>query len=258
MRGNRLGDNEVHLTYRMTKDMNQAAIQDATDQLSLEERSRHDRFVFAHDRRDFAVAHALLRQCLSAYGDRRPRDWALTAGAHGKPSLSAEDFARTHLTFNLAHTREMVACAISRDLDIGVDVETIDRENDPLELASRFFSQPETETVRRCQVAERQRRFIEIWTLKEAFVKAIGEGLSCPLREFSFTFGDPPSLLFDTSIRTPHAMWSFALFAPSDRHRMAVAIGVSSLRRPVVRVFEHAAADGHRMTPIASLRVALG
>jgi hypothetical protein len=117
-----------------------------------------------------------------------PLDWTFIQNSYGKPALSPEDFARTRLTFNLAHTTRIVACAVSRDLSVGVDVERIGASIDVMDVAARFFSRAETTALMRCGVAERKTRFIEIWTLKEAMVKAVGEGLSCPLDRFSFSF----------------------------------------------------------------------
>jgi 4'-phosphopantetheinyl transferase len=221
----------VRLTYCMTADMDHAAIGAAVGQLSVEERSRHDRFVSASQRRDFAVAHALLRRCLSAHGDREPCQWRFVDGPYGKPSLTPEDIARTRLAFNLAHTNGLVACVVSRDVPVGVDVEDINRRTDALAVGSRFFSTSEAAALSQVPACDRHTRCIELWTLKEAFVKAIGEGLSCPLHEFSFTFGDPPSLGFEWVRQTSPAFWCFALFAPSDGHRMAIAVGPNTDQR---------------------------
>lgn len=229
-------DNVVHLTYCLTGAMEPATIRGAVGQLGVDERRRHDRFVFERDRRDFAVAHALLRRCLSAQGDRAPHEWCFAAGAHGKPSLAPLDAARNRLAFNLSHSHGLVACAVTRGFDIGVDVEKLHRGADVLELAARFFSSGESAALQQLEPAERPIRFTEMWTLKEAFIKAIGEGLSCPLDEFSFTFGDAPSLSFDSARSTESARWCFALFAPSNEHRMAIAIGSNVEDSPALSV----------------------
>lgn len=228
---------DVHLTYCLTARLSEGFIRDAVAQLSLEERARHDRFVFEPDRRDFAVAHALLRRSLSALGDRAPHEWTYRAGRHGKPALSADAAARTRLSFNLSHTRGLVACAVTREAEVGIDVEAIDRRVEVLELADRFFSQAEATDLQRCAEEDRRARFVEIWTLKEAYLKALGHGLSRPLHEFAFGFGARSSLHFDDGSAVPPSTWGFALFAPSDRHRMAIALNCPSPegRRLIVR-----------------------
>ena len=214
----------IHISYCLTAQLDERAVREAVEQLSVEERARHGRFVFARDRRDFAVAHALLRRSLSAHGDRAPHEWRFTAGAHGKPALSLDDATRTPLMFNLTHTDGLVACAVARDAELGIDVEAIDRHADILSLANRYFSPTEAAGIAQCAEDARQTRFIEIWTLKEAYVKALGEGLSCPLHEFAFVFEGPSGLRFEGARTAPPTPWCFALFAPSDRHRMAIAV----------------------------------
>jgi 4'-phosphopantetheinyl transferase len=205
--------------------MSESVIRAARGQLSPEERLRHSRFLFDRDKRDFAVAHTLLRRCLSARGGRAPLEWAFAADPRGKPMLAKQDALDTPLAFNLSHTAGLVACAVGEDVEVGIDVERIDRDIDAVDLASRFFSSSESGAVRRLEGIEQRTRFAELWTLKEAFIKAIGEGLSCPLDAFSFTFGSSGSLEFDWRRSTSATMWLFALFAPSPDHRMAVAIG---------------------------------
>jgi 4'-phosphopantetheinyl transferase len=224
-------DGDVVVTYALTDALDAAAVAAALEPLSPDERARHERFRFDRDRRDFAAAHALLRGALSAQVPRPPREWTFIAGPRGKPALDAESADRTHLSFNLAHTPGLVACVVARDADVGVDVEAVDRRADALRLAHRYFSRVEIEQLERWPDAERQTHFIEVWTLKEAYVKAIGEGLACRLDEFSFVFDGPRSLQFASTRDVPRHAWRFALFAPSRRHRLAVAVRDGSARR---------------------------
>jgi 4'-phosphopantetheinyl transferase len=242
-------DDDLVVTYCLTERLSDHEVQAAVTELSDEERARHDRFMFARDRRDFAVAHAMLRRALSAHGNLAPHEWTFVTGAHGKPALMSGD-GPAPLSFNLAHTRGLVACIVGRDADVGIDVEPLDRRTDGLEVASRFFSRTEADALERCDADERQARFIETWTLKEAYVKAIGEGLSCPLASFSFAYDRPGSLRFDAEPQVPVGSWRFELFAPTDRHRLAIAIRAESVHGRRVTV----AADGDRAGALASHR----
>lgn len=217
---------EVDVSYCLTADLDDRALSNAIDALSADERARRDRFVFARDRRDFAVAHALLRIRLSSHAPRPRGAWQFTTGAHGKPELDVHTAAQ--LSFNLSHTDGLVACAIAREGDIGIDVETIDRVADDSDVARRYFSASEAAAIERCAPDARRMRFIELWTLKEAYIKAVGEGLSRPLDSFAFEFEEDDTLRFHASGAARGESWRFALFAPSPRHRLAVAIRSSS------------------------------
>jgi 4'-phosphopantetheinyl transferase len=225
-----LADHHVRVAYCLTAHLTDDVVRAAVERLSAEERARHDTFVLRRSRRDFAVAHDLLRRTLSAHGGRAPHEWAFTSSAHGKPTLTPALRAETGLSFNLAHTDGLVACAVVREEAIGIDVETIDRGADAFAVARRFFSAAEIVDLERCAESTRPTRFVEIWTLKEAYVKAVGNGLALPMNDFGFVLEGPSSIRFETARDAPGGSWQFALFSPSARHRMAIAIGGPSVR----------------------------
>jgi 4'-phosphopantetheinyl transferase len=99
-----------------------------------------------------------------------------------------------------------------------------------LELAAQYFSTREVTRLQACHESARDAHFIELWTLKEAYVKAIGAGLSHPLSSFSVLFNGSSFLRFEPATRE-QSMWQFALFAPSAGHRMAVAVPCAT-RKP--------------------------
>jgi 4'-phosphopantetheinyl transferase len=204
--------------------MDEPAIRQALALLSQEERARHDRFVQARDRRDFAAAHALLRRVLSTYDDTPPAAWMFEATAAGKPRITNRGAAGSDLTFSLSHTRGFVACAVARGMDVGVDIESIDRGADGQEIARRYFSAAEAARLDACPDAERAARFVELWTLKEAYVKAIGAGLSVPLDGFSFACDEAGHITLEEPARERGKCFTFALMTPSPRTRLAVAI----------------------------------
>jgi len=211
----------VHVWYALTEQLAASAIAEARDLLSTAEGARCDRFRFERDRRDFATAHALLRRVLTVHGTLPPAQWVFAEDAHGKPFLAPDQLA---VEFNLAHTNGLVACVLTNAGPVGVDVESVERAVNADEIAERYFSPAEIHALRATAGVERQARFIELWTLKEAYLKAIGAGLSNPLNDFGFDLNGTSALRFNAPPASTSAGWQFALFAPSTRHRMAVAV----------------------------------
>lgn len=202
-----------------------------TSLLEPDERSRAERFQFERDRNAFVLAHALLRRVLSRYERVQPDSWRFTAGPWGKPEIAGP--IKTSLRFNLSHTRGFVACAVTRHRDVGVDVERLDPISDMLTLAARFFSPPEVASLRVLRNSEQVRRFYQLWTLKEAYVKACGLGLSLPVDWITFTIdGDQVTASLDARLDDDVSAWRFARFSPTSRHHVAMAV-----RSPSVAVW---------------------
>ena len=128
------------------------------------------------------------------------------------------------LEFNLAHTRGLVACAVALGRDVGVDVEWLGRRGRTLEIAERYFSPSEVRDLRATPGPDRKERFFRYWTLKEAYVKARGEGLRLPLRRFSFHLDGPAvRVSFESDSDDPRA-WQFLIECPTPSHLLAVAV----------------------------------
>jgi len=242
----------IEIAYRVTECLDDASIQALWPLLSPDERDRCQRFMFARDRRDFAAAHVLLRRTLSRYGDLAPEAWTFVVDTNGKPSLPPAAGCTRPVSFNISHTHGLVACAVARDVDVGVDVEAIDRAADGLEIAERFFARAELAELEGCAASARAERFTELWTLKEAYLKAVGSGLAHPLDTFAFRFGDDDrnALWFTPPPGASATDWTFALYAPSPRHRLAIAVPSGS-RDGRLRVV--CAEQGHRA--IAPVRI---
>ncbi|MBK7582987.1 MAG: 4'-phosphopantetheinyl transferase superfamily protein [Myxococcales bacterium] len=187
--------------------------------LCPEELGRMRRYLRVDDQRTFLAAHALLRQTLSAHADTAPEAWTFDANAYGRPEVSDRS-----LRFSLSHAPGLVGCLVSATADCGFDIEDTTRVDDLLEVARSVFAADECRLLESMPGAERRRRFFEIWTLKEAYVKARGMGLSLPLREFSFSF--EPQIRFSSreTPAEPREHWHFELSYPTERHVAAVAI----------------------------------
>ena len=192
---------------------------------SGEERERRLRLRFEHHRIERLVAVALVRTSLSRYAPVEPADWIFQRNDRGRPDL-APGQCDPALAFNLSHTRGLVACAVARQAEVGVDVEWTARRGRTVAIADRFFSRREVRELQALPDARRRDRFFDYWTLKESYIKARGMGLAIPLRAFSFHLDDasPIRISFDPTLEDDPSSWQFALFRPGDAHRLAVCV----------------------------------
>lgn len=196
--------------------------------LSDEEVAQESRFYFAHDRKRYLVTRAMVRMLLSRYAPIAPKHWAFTKNAYGRPAIAdaivdAEAQARG-LTFNVSHTRGLIALAVTRGRELGIDVENVSTRAVSLEVAEHFFSASEVAELA-CVPPERQQdRFFEYWTFKESYIKARGMGLSLPLNRFSFGFPNhnAVSISIDPDLEDRADRWSFWQCRPTSDHLMAI------------------------------------
>ena len=221
--------------------MDEAGLRADVDLLSADEKVRHARFMFDRDKRDFACAHALVRRVLSVYSDMAPRDWQFDAPPNQKPRVAPDQAGDPPLLFSLSHTHGFVACAVARGpgrFDIGVDIESVERIVDARDVARRFFAPSETAMLDACSDELRAATFVDLWTLKEAYVKAIGRGLGVPLDQFSFAFDDRGGITFEAQPGIDPRPCAFALLSAAPQMRIAVA--VCGAGQAGVRVVSHA------------------
>jgi 4'-phosphopantetheinyl transferase len=196
--------------------------------LSAEESAREQRFRFQDDRDSYLLAHALVRSVLAELSGEPPARLRFELGPHGRPELvPARPGPR--LRFNLSHTRGLVACAVALEHDVGVDVEHVDRRVQIDQVAESVFSDAERAALARLPEDARRARFFELWTLKEAYIKAVGKGLS--LRLLSITLdldgGPEPRIGFAPPVEDDPAAWWFALRPPAPGFMLAVAARVA-------------------------------
>lgn len=206
--------------------------------LSQSERDRAARFHFDRDREAFVLSHALLRHALSASMPRRPESWQFIESNFGKPRI-APDQGNEPLTFNLSHTPGLVACAVAWNLDIGIDVENVERAVEEDQLAFRSFSQREQDYLHHSPPALKRQRFFEIWTLKEAYIKARGLGLSIPLESFSVLMkeGQPPSVELEVALEENAQNWHFFQWRPVESYVVSLAVDAERRPTPVLHSF---------------------
>ena len=185
--------------------------------LDAHERVAAGRFRFVADQRQYIVAHALARGLLGAVTTSPAASLAFRRQPGGKPELAQAGAPRrpaTKVGFSLSHTRTLVAVAVGRGWTLGIDVEPSGRRAAATEIAERHFAPAEAQLVNRQGLAT----FLRLWTLKEAYVKATGEGLARPLCSFAFQL-DP--LRVDDG--APERGWRFAELRPDAGHYLALA-----------------------------------
>lgn len=191
--------------------------------LSGVERDRGNRFVFDRDRRRFIVARAQLRQLLGARLDVHPEAVELVYGTRGKPAL-ARRFADSGLCFNVSHSDDVAVYAFSRDREVGIDVESVRVIHDADDIAARFFSRRENEVYRALDPRDKPLGFFSCWTRKEAFIKALGDGLYYPLDRFDVSLapGDPAKILRVERTPGEECGWCLSSFSPAPGFVAAV------------------------------------
>jgi phosphopantetheinyl transferase len=148
--------------------------------LSAQERERCGRFIRARDRVRYAQSHAFLRETLSRFAAIEPADWRFSYGEFGRPSIAgpAEGLG---IEFNLSHTHDWAACVVTRGVRCGIDIERIRPITHMMGIAETRFAPEEFREIEQLDDASRPRRFFELWTEKEAWVKAHGQGITLGL-----------------------------------------------------------------------------
>lgn len=175
-------------------DVDSALLQQLAATLSDDEHARAARFYFERDRRRYLVARGILRSILGSVLSVEPSRIAFRYGDRGKPFL-AREFDR-NLFFNVAHSHEHVMVAVAENAEVGIDIEAVRPVAAPLAIADRYFSPTERAALHGLTPAACLTAFFQCWTRKEAYVKALGDGLAHPLDGFDVTLGvtDPERL----------------------------------------------------------------
>lgn len=218
-----LASDEVHIwQVDLTHAEQHAAL---LNLLSNDEKARAKRFRFDQHRNRYIVARAALRKILALYLDYDPKQLQFHYAEHGKPLL-IQKFHDQALQFNLSHSADLAVYAFTVQHPIGIDVEHI-RTNLAIEkLAARFFSSNESKALQQLPETEKLLGFFYTWTRKEAFLKALGAGLSFPLNQFEISL-DPQTHQAIQHIQDdshPAASWFLQSFFAAPHYIAAIAM----------------------------------
>ena len=213
-----LARNSVHV-WRIGVEQPFEVINELESLLAEEERERAGRFHFLRDRRAFTVAKGASRQILAHYLGADPRALIFDRGTFGKPFLRSGA-----VRFNLSHSGEFALLAVAAKREVGVDVEEIREIEDAAMIAERNFSPGESSKLRAVlDSASGTTAFFNCWTRKEAFIKAIGEGLSHPLDTFEVTFLPQENVELRVEGTTLHR-WMLSTLYVSDGYTGALVV----------------------------------
>ncbi|MBD0370016.1 MAG: 4'-phosphopantetheinyl transferase superfamily protein [Pyrinomonadaceae bacterium] len=215
---------EVHV-WRAGLDRPRSIVESLLEILDSDERRQAERFHFEKDRTHFVVAHAVLRKIISRYVGVPPEALSFRSGPQGKPALT-EDWNGNGLRFNMSHSHGLALYGVTRGREVGIDLEYIRRDFASLEIARSFFSQREIAMLSALPWNELAEGFFNCWTRKEAYIKAIGEGLSHPLNQFDVSLapGEPAALLSTVENPPAASRWTLKDVAPCEGYAAAVAV----------------------------------
>jgi 4'-phosphopantetheinyl transferase len=218
-----LPENEVHL-WQIELAAVAAGEQRWQQILAANERARATRFHFSKDRQYFAATRALLRIILGSYLGCDPKELVFRYLEKEKPSLHSP--SGSHLEFNVSHSGDISLLAFARDRTLGVDVEHLRDNFDHAAIARRFFSEQEQRQLADLPPSERYHGFFRCWTRKEAYIKALGAGLSLPLDQFDVSLkpGDANALLATRPDPTEAARWSLQEVPSTDGYIAALCV----------------------------------
>jgi 4'-phosphopantetheinyl transferase len=235
-----LPEGDVHVWYAWTAACDSQSLRAYyVSLLSPFERERLARFTFDYLQLEYLVTRALCRCVLSRYLALEPASWRFLSTAHGKPEIDAGIGEPPPLRFNLSNASTLVACAVTRSADVGIDAERTERSTDIEELADRYFSREEMRDLAALPIDQRPRRFFQLWTLKEAYLKAIGVGLSLALDQVSFSLSETSiSVTFGSKVDDHAIDWQFVTHEPRPSHMTAIAIRTGAQAPFRMRYFE--------------------
>ncbi len=234
----------LQLWFAYPGDLADPGVEEACEAILDEtERERAARFKFERHRREYIATHALTRAALSHAHPLPPQSWGFSCNKFGKPSPVPE----CGLRFNQSNSVELTVCLVAlphpiRHVagDVGVDVESLARAAEIVPLAPRVFSTPECAQLDALPAAERPDRALSLWTLKEAYIKARGMGLSLPLQKISFLFDGPKTdgpqtIRFEVEpdVDDDPTRWRFCRFNHAG-HRVALAVEAAAVCSPEI------------------------
>jgi 4'-phosphopantetheinyl transferase len=193
--------------------------------LSIMELAKAERFHFDIDRNRYVIGRGVLRLLLEQYLNVPPAHLEFCHNQYGKPFLDPHCNSMGIL-FNVSHSSEIMICAITSAREIGIDIEYVSSDIDVLELADRFFTPQEAVLLKSLHEEDRRESFYVFWTIKEAYLKALGTGIANGLDHFDIPFPVLESLLRNRNAKTQTRWrkWRLKILRQSPGYIAAIAV----------------------------------
>ncbi|MEO8356700.1 MAG: 4'-phosphopantetheinyl transferase superfamily protein [Chloroflexota bacterium] len=219
-----LTDNNVHI-WSASLEQPARVVRRLAAVLSEDERSRAERFHFANHRSFFIVGRGMLRTLLARYLKLNPQEVQFEYTQNRKPFLSPSHGVHD-LCFNLSHSAGIAMYALSQNRRLGIDIEYVRSIPDMDQIAASNFSEEENLQFRTVDTNGKRQAFYNCWTRKEAFIKAIGDGLSFPLDQFDVSLipGEPARLLSIFGSEQAAGQWSMHELQPAEGYVAALVV----------------------------------
>ena len=216
-----LSEDEAHI-WRADLDINESSQGSFQKLLSSDEKNRAKKFRFAKDSQNFIAARGILRLLVGKYLEINPAEISFQYGEFGKPCIQNDNA----LKFNISHSQNIALFAFTKKFNVGVDVEFVNPNIEVKDIATKFFSANEIMNLLALPEQEQTLGFFNCWTRKEAFIKAVGEGLSFPLDKFevSLELGKPANLLATHWEPEAVSKWSMYAMSPADEFVASLVI----------------------------------
>ena len=219
-------ENEIHV-YRSSLTTASEHLKESESVLSHDELQKANKYKFEKDKFHYISGRALLRSLLGKYLNRSPGKIIFSYSEKGKPFIN-----ESNIKFNLAHSGGKVVFAFTNNTDVGIDIEFMRELPDALQIAKRFFSEKEVDEFSEIREVDIRTAFFNCWTRKEAFIKALGEGLSYPLKDFSVTLkpGDKPEILWIKDKAEEAEKWRIFNIDTEDNYVSSLAVKAEDMK----------------------------
>ena len=229
-----LPSDEVHV-WQAFFNQEKSQLNELAQTLSEDERLKAERFYFQKDQRCFVVTHGILRNILGRYLNTEPKRLKFSYGSHGKPMIGGVTDGHS-LCFNMSHSHGLALFVFTWRRRVGVDVEYVRSMSDAEEIVERFFSPRENAVFRTVRASKKLEAFFNCWTRKEAFLKAIGDGLSRSLDSFEVSLApeEPARLLSVEGDPQEASRWRLRALAPAHGYVGAFVVERNDLHLSIL------------------------
>ena len=219
-----LGNDEVHI-WRADLDLHESFQSSFLKLLSADEKNRAEKFRFDKDSRHFTIARGILRSLIGQYLEINPAEIFFQYSEYGKPAIANNK----SLQFNISHSQNIALFAFTKKFNVGVDVEFVNPDIEVKDIAAKFFSTNEIMNLFALPEKQQTLGFFNCWTRKEAFIKAVGEGLSFPLDKFEVSLEpNKPAKLLTTDWQ-PEAVSNWSLYSMSPAANFVGSLAIEGM-----------------------------